>query len=66
MAEQWQDDVRLLVKEAREYLQRALSAPPRRAGELQHSAIVALMTAVEIHNDNFRFKVTHNGTQVSE
>lgn len=58
----WYEEVRLLTEQAKEALESAIGAPSSFEAQcLQHHAIVCLMQAVEIHNDNFRFKVTENG-----
>lgn len=60
----WREHVRELIERAKEELERAAEAAPSIAEEHQHTAIVHLMHAVEIHNDNYRFKLgDDDGTQ---
>ncbi len=58
----WHEEFGGRLESSRELLERAKGArSPREAECLLHLAIVELMFAVELFNDNFRFKVTHHG-----
>lgn len=62
---QWNEEVQQLIRAAKEDLENALGVPSYMATQLQYRAVKALMQAVEIHNDNFRFKVDSHGTKIS-
>lgn len=60
----WAAQAHQLLEEARKHMSNACKGVPTFiAAELQRRAILCLMEAVELHNDNFRFKVGANGTK---
>lgn len=62
MDENWRDEVSKLVELARKALERSMRTTSRQIAERrQREAIYLLMEAVEVHNDNFRFKCTPDG-----
>lgn len=62
----WHEEVHLLLEGAKDALERSSRTTSRNSAEYhQRTAIMLLMEAVELHNDNFRFKVTSNGKKLS-